>query len=1090
MRKVPNSRASECLTQKYIGSSYDNVKIVADNIAAVKMAADNMNNIVNIFPYVGDISAVATVVNEIKDAPAYAKTAKDSADIATAAETEVVKARDEVVQAKQDVDTAKASVDASQQDVTTKATQVSQDAATVATSLKTVTDAEKVVTDTQADVSRIANTISQDAAQVAADKQAVATDKQDVDTKASEVSTAKTSVDGSLATIQGIQTDVTTKATQVRLDATQVTNDAATVASNTVQSTKDAQTATTEAAKAVKAAQDALANANLTFVSGGLFTPTVGTPYPDITGISRDTIWIAAFPNANDSFTYTTGQLNGKAIKNGDMLFLDAPANTFDIVQMSGSGGGIISVNGKTGTNVTLNSDDVGALGKTAKAADSALLDGVAADVDETPNTIVKRDGNGDIEVHSAKFTAGRNVGTVPSWATIPFRGNTTNDSALRFANMTDFKAWLDYTPTNIGAVSLTDDEAISGVKDFKDDIKALKNIDLYSAGNEQTVRRNGGGESHGIYFNSIAVGIYDWANTKTIATYVLNGGALHYFDGFLRTETHNAGLNISRSDSANEVQLNMFNQNNGIRIAMDSNGAYNLWQGDKSGGNVKRWMAAYKNAGVDLMYNNAVKFSITSYGANVTSQGLTQLVVHNTSDTEPAEVHARNNNAGLVLRQAADAGYLIATDANGQNAHTTVRAVRGGATELWYNNVKRFETTSFGAQTTGNHLVDGQQISLANNQNTGAFLEIKSSNPNIDRGIKLIQHQNKTGYLQSSNGAGTSLYSMISWSHAGGVSLHFANNVRLTTTVDGVAVTGQGVFTRNGDAVTLKGTANGNSATPLLRYKQGDGRDIGYIGYGSGSNSHLYIENAVGNVNIHGQAVSITDPHSNSPQGTDANSLTRKDYVDSLLGSRTVFEGDGPNITLKSDKSGRSAVPHMDLVDASDRKLGSMGCIISATDDVALRAFEGNVLIQPSDSGYTYITKPRMYGQQEDNFAALTRKSYVDDLSAVRTVFSGNATNGQDVTLSTGLSNLREITVTVRSTYTPSTTNYVFSGTFDADVLAVDDVVLIANINEGTAEAMILWLNIKSDTSLSLSATPGASWSAPALVKIGAYIK
>ncbi|WVI66568.1 hypothetical protein pVco7_gp122 [Vibrio phage pVco-7] len=792
-------------------------------------------------------------------------------------------------------------------------------------------------------------------------------------------------------------------------------------------------------------------------------------------------------PNANDSFTYTTGQLNGKAIKNGDMLFLDAPANTFDIVQMSGSGGGIISVNGKTGTNVTLDSDDVGALGKTAKAADSALLDGVVADTSETPNTIVKRDGSGDIEVHSAKFTAGRNVGTVPSWATIPFRGNTTNDSALRFANMTDFKAWLDYTPTNIGAVGSTGDEAINGVKTFNDGTQFKDNLDL-TKGGEQVIRKLSDGQSHGAYFNNQGAGFYDWANAKSMATYNLNGGVLHYFDNGLRTATTVNGLDVQTQ--AASTDLRVFGTSGGVNLAIGTNGL-NLAQTDASGTYQKSWLLANRDGSLDLRYNGATKFVTHAHGAEVKNSGLTQMLVRNTASDDFAEVHTRNANAGFVLRQAADAGYLVSTDANGQNVQTTVRAVRGGATELWYNNVKKFETTGFGTQTTGNHLVDGQQISLVNNQNAIAFLEIKSSNPLINRGFNLAQRADKSGGIESTLGNGTNPKNVFSWQYGGGTFLNYNGSVKLSTEANGIGVVGQGIFSAVGANLILKGKNTGASNTPYLSFQDSNGKEDGFVGYGTNANADFYVKNNFGNVRIDTPFNTyISNPHSDSPQGTANSSLVRRDYVDGLLGSgRTIFEGPGPNITLKGEYSGDKAVPHILLTDAGDNKLGEIGCITAQTNDVSVRAYEGNVLIQPSDAGYTYITKPRMFGGQEDNYAALTRKSYVDDLSAVRTIFAGNVTSGQTATLNKGLSELREIIVTTKATHNPSGKNYVFSKSFDAAVLAVGDRLAIQHWASGN-DTITIELDIMGDTAVKLSSAVASNWSAPTLVKIGAYIK
>jgi len=85
-------------------------------------------------------------------------------------------------------------------------------------------------------------------------------------------------------------------------------------------------------------------NANQTFKSGGYFTPSAGQEYPDITGVSVDTIWLVKFPAAGQSYTFTAGDLVGETVENGYMIVYDTPANTFDFIPTTMTG--VSSVNG------------------------------------------------------------------------------------------------------------------------------------------------------------------------------------------------------------------------------------------------------------------------------------------------------------------------------------------------------------------------------------------------------------------------------------------------------------------------------------------------------------------------------------------------------------------------------------------------------------------------------------------------------------------------------------------------------------------------------------------------------------------------
>lgn len=79
MRKVPTSRAPDCTVQKYIGSAFDEVKIVADNIDDVKGAAQIADELQEIVPHLGDIEICADNIDAIKTAPKSAEAAAISA---------------------------------------------------------------------------------------------------------------------------------------------------------------------------------------------------------------------------------------------------------------------------------------------------------------------------------------------------------------------------------------------------------------------------------------------------------------------------------------------------------------------------------------------------------------------------------------------------------------------------------------------------------------------------------------------------------------------------------------------------------------------------------------------------------------------------------------------------------------------------------------------------------------------------------------------------------------------------------------------------------------------------------------------------
>lgn len=65
MRKVPTSRAPDCMTQKYIGSAYDHVKEVSENIDAVKNVSDHVSDILVTNSNSADISTVSNSIDKV-----------------------------------------------------------------------------------------------------------------------------------------------------------------------------------------------------------------------------------------------------------------------------------------------------------------------------------------------------------------------------------------------------------------------------------------------------------------------------------------------------------------------------------------------------------------------------------------------------------------------------------------------------------------------------------------------------------------------------------------------------------------------------------------------------------------------------------------------------------------------------------------------------------------------------------------------------------------------------------------------------------------------------------------------------------------
>ncbi len=184
------------------------------------------------------------------------------------------------------------------------------------------------------------------------------------------------------------------------------------------------------------------------------------------------------------------------------------------------------------------------------------------------------------------------------------------------------------------------------------------------------------------------------------------------------------------------------------------------------------------------------------------------------------------------------------------------------GAVELYYDNVKRFETDAFGATVTG-RLKTTQNIDIENTSGygrieiggaSGGFIDFKSPfSDDFDHriittgsGAPTIQFQSDDFHLM--NKAGTENY--LDATVNGAVNLYYDNSLRFSTTSTGAKITGG---TGDGTLIIEADTDNATEEdNALLRLKQDGGLvhvDFGFdannniLIKGNGSASHLYLQ-------------------------------------------------------------------------------------------------------------------------------------------------------------------------------------------------------------------------------------------------------
>jgi len=212
----------------------------------------------------------------------------------------------------------------------------------------------------------------------------------------------------------------------------------------------------------------------------------------------------------------------------------------------------------------------------------------------------------------------------------------------------------------------------------------------------------------------------------------------------------------------------------------------------------------------------------------------------------------SRIENSGTgELRIQADDIQIVDKEAN--DFH--IKCVHDGAVELYYDNSKKLDTTSYGTRTTGNHTVTGQLTLETDGQKAvfgaGNDLEIyhNGTNSYLD---------NNTGHLAIRTNVGSDVGSNIYLQphdnedgivivHDGAVELYHDNSKKFETASDGIKITGDGsnsnITTASGDLqlVNTDDDINLYAADDVGLYVQTNEAAIKCIGNGA---VELYHDN------------------------------------------------------------------------------------------------------------------------------------------------------------------------------------------------------------------------------------------------------
>ena len=422
-----------------------------------------------------------------------------------------------------------------------------------------------------------------------------------------------------------------------------------------------------------------------------------------------------------------------------------------------------------------------------------------------------------DLNNALAAIVSGNSSGTEPSTTYAYMIWNDSGNGLRKIRNSAN-NAWITLSTLTGGNV-FDDDVTFTGASynlvwdksdsalEFADSAKAI-----FGAGSDLYINHNGTDSNiingtGDLYIQNTGDDINIRANDD-INLQVQNGesginiigdGSVElYYDNSKKFETLTDGVHITGTtylddSTRDDNKKSKFGAGDDLQIWHDGSHSYlqnttgNFYIQPKSGENAVKIVP---DGAVELYYDDTKKFETISEGARVQGNEGASAVLELWADQG-------DDNADkwrLVSDQSSNYFYLQNYAAG--SFETSIRASGNGNVELYYDNVKKFETTTGGSKVTGNAIITGDIVldSDSNKLKLGASEDLQiyheGSNSYIENGIgHLIINSSATTNVDIMK-AGHSEY-IARFIPDGAVKLYYDNSVKILTADGGVDIGG-----------------------------------------------------------------------------------------------------------------------------------------------------------------------------------------------------------------------------------------------------------------------------------------------------------
>ena len=301
----------------------------------------------------------------------------------------------------------------------------------------------------------------------------------------------------------------------------------------------------------------------------------------------------------------------------------------------------------------------------------------------------------------------------------------------------------------------------------------------------------------------------------EVMSKMVPDGAVELYHNNAKKLETYASGLYITGHIVANQDDSNLvLGAGDDLKLWHNGTDSYiknttnwlNL-NSDKiylgNAANNEAYFKALANGAVELYYDNVKRFETNAYGVKVNGHIYAD-DTHKVQLGSSQDLEIYHDGTNSFIKNNTNSFRILANDfgvndlANGE---VLMQAVKDGAVDLYYDNVKTFATTTNGAIVYG---AEGSGAQL--------YLYADEGDDNADK-WKFSTGNDGDVYFQ--NYADGAWETNTLWKHGGAVELYYDNSKKLETTASGVNITGGLNLT---DHLTLDDTD---------KIKLGDGEDL-----------------------------------------------------------------------------------------------------------------------------------------------------------------------------------------------------------------------------------------------------------------------